>query len=496
MTTNVTLYEAPGVALVLEDRILGEQIISSNPKYSQLMVAAALERELSDMNISFVDAKAGEPTRLEKYEELRYGSKTLEKFRVGVPFEEIAESVESSDIIGVTVNHTYERRVIRDFVRYMKEANPEAIVVLGGSDATAHPQSYLNAGADFCVLGKGEIIAPNLFKALVDNQPVDDISGVAYLKDGQVIINKKSQSDNPKVDSLPLPALHLVKQVYSQAVEGGLPEGVEPNVGVLEMSRGCMNNCGFCATPYIIGKYQSMSVDKVEENLDHLTNNGIKTLTIIDDNLLGRLNYEGGRQELLDIFTMLRDKDFSWYLLNGLQFGMLEEEGNIDTELIDALFWNESEEGKLRGCFRSYIPLEKLTDEGVARYRKLKSYDVEKRIIERIVETHVPQLNFGLLVGMPDESPQSLQVTLQRSEEIRDLVESVSEGKTQTYFLPFLFIPIPGTPDYKKAEQFFGYSLEEHPELCNAYASIIHGRHFTPYEMTRERMRLADRLNL
>ena len=329
----------------------------------------------------------------------------------------------------------------------------------------------------------------------MDNQPVDDISGVAYLKDGQVIINKKSQSDNPKVDSLPLPALHLVDHTYSQAVEGGLPEGVEPNVGVLEMSRGCMNNCGFCATPYIIGKYQSMPVDKVEENLDHLADNGIKTLTIIDDNLLGRLNYEGGRQELLDIFAMLRDKDFSWYLLNGLQFGMLEEDGNIDTELIDALFKGEYQDGRFNGCFRSYIPLEKLTDEGMAGYKKLKGFDTEKRVIEEIARTQVPQLNFGLLLGMPDESPQSLQVTHQRAEEIKQLVSRASNDRSESYFLSFLFIPIPGTPDYRKAEKNFGYSLEEHPELCNAYASIINGQHFSPYEMTRERMRLADRLN-
>ena len=508
---KITLFEIPGVVLkrVSDGTVLGE-VLTLYPKHPQLMVAAALRKSpVADFaKINFVDMKSEDPERLEKYGEIPFGDDVLEKLRVGASFESVRTQIKESDVIGITATFTYESKVLGDFILYVKEINSKAKVVIGGSDATARPEYYLGSGADIVMLGKAEVTGPKAIQALLNGTSLENISGIAYRDpiSGLIEINPRDKKDRTDVEKLPLPALDLgLKYNWRQVAEGGLPEGVSEKVGVLETSRGCDEACSFCATTFQIGLFRSMSHEKVIENLGHIREYGTETIIFIDDNILYKVKdkYGGnrGRRELIEMFNYMRKQGFGWTFYNGIQFGLLEKNDEIDIGLIDAMFQNNNETRKSGeryvGAFRAYIPLERLTEEEAKKFKKLKPFEVQDRIIAQIAMRKPATLNMGFVIGYSHETEDDLREMEKRAFSVKRLVHDASDGRTGTYFMPFCLIPIPGTPDYRRTlkEQRFAFDINQHPELMNGYASIIRGDHFSPPEITHKRMILSERLN-
>jgi radical SAM superfamily enzyme YgiQ (UPF0313 family) len=84
-------------------------------------------------------------------------------------------------------------------------------VIIAGSDATDHAQDYLDAGADYVIIGEGELTLGELMDRTLrgSSMPLDDILGVAFIRDGQVVSTPR-RPDIKDVDALPFPAWDLV----------------------------------------------------------------------------------------------------------------------------------------------------------------------------------------------------------------------------------------------------------------------------------------------
>lgn len=504
---KIVLFEVPGVVLRRKsDKVVLGEMLTDYPKHSQLMVAGAL-RNLG-VELEIVDMKSMDPTRLEKYGELNYGEHILEKLMVGASFNSVKDHIIGSDVVGITANFTYESAVVKRFIKFVKKVNPHSNVVVGGSDATGRPEHYISAGADVVMLGKAEITGPIVINALLKECTLEGIQGIVYRDpiSGALKVSRKNRGIRTNIDRLPFPALELAEKYrWTQIAEHGLPEGVSNKVGVLEMSRGCDEACSFCATTFQIGTYNTMSLNRIKKNLDHLQSFGIKTIVFIDDNLLYRIKTEYGgsraRAELIVLFNEMAGRGLAWNFYNGIHFGLLEDNGQIDVELIEAMFQNNNVVRKKGqeyvGAFRAYIPLERLTEKGRLRFRKLKPFDVQDRIIAEIAKRKPAGLNFGFIIGYPSDSIKSLKEMEKRALEIKKLVYNVSVRKTASYFLPFCLIPLPDTPNYSEIlmEGRFAYSVEEHPELMNGYTSIIKGDKLFPHEFTNWQMCLSSKLN-
>jgi hypothetical protein len=504
---TVTLIEPPGA--VLQSRLSGRtfgEVLTHFPKHSQLMIAAAI-RDTLNVRIELLDMKAERRDRTEQYGSIPYGSDTLEKLMVGSPLADIHEPARASEIVGVTANYTYESGIVVRLIQYAKSANPSVKVIVGGSDATGRPEVYLRAGADVIVLGKGEETAPNVVKALIEQTPFNSIAGIAYRDSaGTIRANQRGRRSFANTAQLPLPALDIgEKYEWNQAAEGGLPAGVSSKIGVLETSRGCDEACSFCATTFQIGRFRDMPLSKIKENIDHLVRNGRKTAVLIDDNILYRTKsvYGGsdGRTDLIEMFNYMRELKLSWTFYNGIQFGLLEQGGVVDTTLIDAMFRNNNATRGAHepyvGAFRAYIPLERLTEEGRLQFKKLRSFSVQDRIIHEIASRTPVGLNLGFIVGYHDDSAQDFERIGTRATEVKHLISAASGEKTTSHFIPFCLIPIPGTPDYERAvkERRFCFDIQEHPELMNGYTAILRSKHLTPYDITDARLALAQHLN-
>lgn len=473
---NVTLIHCPAVKLTIDGNNLGA-VRTHYPKISQLMLAAIIEQNFPDLHVRIVDMKTMDG-REAKYKEIPYGGKTVEAFRIGLPFSELEETISSSDALIFTSNFTQEAGVIGDLMEFAKRVNPRVKVWVGGSDAMVRRgevdrhRYFYSRGADHVAGGDGEVTLPELIRGRAcESLPVV-----------------------PDFDLVPDPSLHLVDlRHYTESHEGGLPAGVTPPLMYLETSRGCRQSCDFCSTPFTKGKYRYMSQQRIERTLRHCRDFGVRSLLLIEDNILSRLDLPGGREEVLTWFAAMREQGFVWEFANGVEIGKLESSGVVDEELIEMMFGYDG----AAGCYRSYIPLERIDVSDDLPYRKLKAFDVQRRILLTIARQGVALLNLGVIIGNPEETPDSLRRTERRMTQLKDDILDFTSGGAFAFANFFLHIPICGTNDYRRfhKEGRLAFDIDANPELYNFYTSIIRGDHFSYQDLTEIRRDMADRVN-
>jgi anaerobic magnesium-protoporphyrin IX monomethyl ester cyclase len=156
-------------------------------------------------------------------------------------------------------------------------------IIICGSDATDHAEAYLKAGADFVLLGEGEMTLVELLDRLNGRieTPFDEILGLAY---GESLLENDSPAlslpvsnghfrrnlrrpDIKDVDPLPFPAWDLIDvEKYRQVWQ--------ERHGYYSMNmvttRGCPYHCNWCAKPIWGQRYNSRSPENVAAELKWL----------------------------------------------------------------------------------------------------------------------------------------------------------------------------------------------------------------------------------
>ncbi len=120
-----------------------------------------------------------------------------------------------------------------------KSVLPQVYTVIGGPHASALPEHALSEPAiDFAVPGEGELVMRNLVEALEKNQGVDQVNGIAYRKDGKLVLNPPEHPIR-NLDGLPFPAKELIINAHL----------MEPDdFCSIFASRGCFARCTFCGS--------------------------------------------------------------------------------------------------------------------------------------------------------------------------------------------------------------------------------------------------------
>src|SRR5574341_144471 len=142
-------------------------------------------------------------------------------------------------------------------------------VIVSGADATDHAALYLDAGADYVLLGEGEETLCELADMLEGRLSIalDDIPGLAFRRDGQVCDTGRRPLLK-HLDALPFPAWELVD------VERYRRIWLEQH-GYFSMNmvttRGCPYHCNWCAKPIWGQRYHSRSPQNVAEEMRWLT---------------------------------------------------------------------------------------------------------------------------------------------------------------------------------------------------------------------------------
>src|SRR5574341_2075427 len=138
-------------------------------------------------------------------------------------------------------------------------------VILGGADATDHADLYFQHGADYLLLGEGELTLCELLDSLTGRsaQPLDQILGLA----SRFTLHPSRRPDLRDLDALPFPAWDLVDIPRYQRIWRERHGYFSMN---MVTTRGCPYHCNWCAKPIWGQRYNSRSPENVVAELKWL----------------------------------------------------------------------------------------------------------------------------------------------------------------------------------------------------------------------------------
>ena len=360
-------------------------------------------------------------------------------------------------------------------------------VIVCSSDSTDHSEQYLAEGADFVILGEGEITLRELLLALeAGAEDFSDIPGIACLNaecgmrnaectsspEGEYsafripysAFKTSSRSVLTDLDSLPDPAWDLVDiEAYRQIWE--------QHHGYFALNiattRGCPYKCNWCAKPIYGNRYNSRSPQRVAAEIELLIERyGVRHFWMADDIFGLKPRWV---QEFRDI--VLEKKLVFEYKIQS-RVDLLLKEDNIDALVASGLrqVWVGAESG-------SQDILDAM-DKGT----KVE----EIRAATRLLQQKGVEVCFFLQFGYLGETKADIEKTIALVEELlpHDIGISVS-------------YPLPGTKFYEKVKNLLGekQNWTDSNDLAMMYPATFSPRFYRRlHRLVHKRFRLRQGL--
>lgn len=434
---SVGLVELPEIALYDPRGSSRATVRKGSALISKQVLMASLEA--GGFDVQLFNLKAGNDE--EAYGEVEWNDVTLTKVMCGSSYRQIDPS--ACDVWGITSNFSQHRNAARIIIQHLRSKGRPVIV--GGSDAIAEVNTYLEMGADAIVLDKSGAANWAVVDCLAGRSPRGTLSGVVFREPRDVSTRVVPMTPH----EWPLPSRRVVEQCLgSEYWAEYFPESLL-KIGSIVTDIGCDRKCDFCQTPsYRVG-YKSMSAEVAYQWLKAQKEAGAGSVIGSSDQFLARLLWDGGRDEVLEIMRGVHELELGILWANGLElrkatlgrgFSRGEVDLSPDEELIKALWgWNGTS-----GCYHAFIPAERPLH-GRENYAKLLPWREHCELMKAIVRAGVPVLTYGCIIGFEDDDDRSLQLL---EEGVWELFEELKRINPQLNFqiAPFSLSPIPGTP--------------------------------------------------
>jgi len=166
------------------------------------------------------------------------------------------------EIVGLQVNFTTERFRALAVIRETKRLMPNALVVVGGHDASRDPKWFLRPGVDIVAVGDGEEIMPALVAEYERGGDFKSVRGLVLNRpNGHFDTGPATARRN--LDDLPMPARHLIKDYASEYYIN-----FRRPLALMETARGCPFKCNFCSVwKFHESTFREKSPERVVEEL-------------------------------------------------------------------------------------------------------------------------------------------------------------------------------------------------------------------------------------
>jgi radical SAM superfamily enzyme YgiQ (UPF0313 family) len=160
--------------------------------------------------------------------------------------------------------------------RFIKSADSDIKIAIGGPQATFMPSAALTHMPDFDYIcrASGEVTLLQVAQAINNSTPFSGLSGVSYKGADGAVRDTAHLEGFADLDCYPSPYLDDVFD-YSQMSEA-----------IMLTSRGCPHHCIFCYTPNAFGhKVSFHSIDRVIEEIKWIRKKGVSRLWFADPNV-------------------------------------------------------------------------------------------------------------------------------------------------------------------------------------------------------------------
>ena len=198
--------------------------------------------------------------------------------------EVVARIPADVDVIGFAHMFLHEWDVLRQLVRTVKRARPNAITIAGGENATAYWRRMRTEcpELDACLRGEGEAAFCEVLARVAAGRSLDDAPSLAVRR-GQSLVANPTLGRIDDLDALPRPAWDLfpVREYLRQGMGSGVDRGAAMPVLT---SRGCPYRCTFCSSPQMwTTRYRRRDPDDVVDEIAALQSDfGVRNVNIND----------------------------------------------------------------------------------------------------------------------------------------------------------------------------------------------------------------------
>jgi radical SAM superfamily enzyme YgiQ (UPF0313 family) len=332
----------------------------------------------------------------------------------------LAEIANQYDLVGITVATTYAMRAI-ELVQKLKESPSCPPIVVGGHHVTAEPESLLRVGADYAVIGEGEITTLELVECLsskTNASSLRQVQGIVFKENGGYVYTRNRDKIDP-LDQLPLPARDLLPMhLYHSSVARG---NLQPSHSMLT-SRGCPGVCSFCSKKTFGSKVRYFSVDRIVKEFFLLRDQyGARDVSIFDDNFLSN------HQVVHEVCEELCNKNL------GISWSVEARIDCVNREILQCL--------KKAGCAYIAYGIESGSQHILDYINKRISKDQVREIVRITKEVGIPIRGY-FMMGFPSETKEDIEATIRFAIELDLDVASFT-----------LFVPFPATREYERAKK-------------------------------------------
>jgi anaerobic magnesium-protoporphyrin IX monomethyl ester cyclase len=333
---------------------------------------------------------------------------TYETFR-----DRIAQT--PSDFIGVTATTLLYKSAMK-LITIAKQAQPQAVTVLGGSHGTFWDENALNEypSLDIVVRREGELTFIELLEKLQNQGSLSNVLGITY-RNGDKIIRNADRPFIEDLDQLPFPAHHLLPL-----------ENLKHNGKILFpliSSRGCVYWCDFCSTVRMFGRgYRMRSPKNVVDEMQLVHDKyGVEQVTFYDD------AFTVDRNRVMKICEELQSRKLRMIWDCGTRVDM------VDRELMKTMH--------AAGCFAVWLGVESGSEAILGAMNKRIKLDQTRQAYKTAHDVGLMTIA-NVVLGFPGETEQTAHETIRFLKEL---------NPDDVGF--YVATPYPGTPMYEEVKK-------------------------------------------
>lgn len=264
------------------------------------------------------------------------------------------------DFIGISIIIT-ELEQTKKIMGIIRELLPDVPVTFGGPWPSANPEESIKTlGADFVVLGEGELVFNELIDAITHGCPTESIAGTASLVNGEIRVNPGRQLTEDELNTLAFPAWEILNHKLYAKNPSFATVGCRSYMTIIT-SRGCPFKCAFCHQT--MGKvFRKRSAESVLAEMEELRfKYGFREFEIADD------CFNLDRERMYEILTGIRNRlgDVRLHFPNGLRADMLEPDDMAlfkQAGTVSAVFAIETSSPRLQKMIHKNLNIEKASN--------------------------------------------------------------------------------------------------------------------------------------
>ena len=319
-------------------------------------------------------------------------------------------------------------------------------VLVAGSDASDHPDEYLDAGAGAVLRGEAEETLSEVLDAWTGRRSADlgGIVGLAYRRDGQTV-RTAARPFLRDLDALPLPAWDLVDVERYRRVWRARHGYFSMN---LATTRGCPYHCNWCAKPIYGQRYAVRSPEAVADEMAWLKRTYAPDHLSFVDDIFG---LKPGWVERFAEAVAARGAQ--------LPFKCLSRVDLLGAPVVRSL--------QAAGCRTVWVGAESGSQKILDAMEKGTRVEQIREAALRLHQAGL-EVGFFLQFGYPGETREDIEKTIELVRECRpdDIGISVA-------------YPLPGTPFYERVREQLG--AQRHWKDSDDLAMMFRGPYPTPF---------------